>query len=325
MPGLGLRPAEPGRADGSAPPVELAVVGHVGFSTVHTACDEQTSPGGSGYAVAASAAALIGTRVGLVAQVGSDFDLSPLRDLGVNLDGVKELPGASAKLRIDQFENGTRSFSSNLGVASAVQPDSFPESYLHASHIHLGTAPPEQQLTWLKFLYEHGCTAQISADMFEHYVDRYLTESLEVCENATLLFMNEAEYGGLYHPSRGQEPKVPLILKRGAWGASILTDGLPRGAQAPTATVIDPTGGGEILAGVFLALRVFGLPDVAALRYAVRAAAACVEEWGVNGPRLAGALARIRGELQVARDLGSGSGGSSPAGAFGCTTSGHQP
>lgn len=304
MPGLSRGLAEPSHTDGSGHSVELVVVGHTGFSTVQTTSGERTSPGGSGYAVAASAAALIGCRVGLVAQVGSDFDLAPLRDLGVNMDGVEELPGASPVLHIDQFGDGTRSFSSDLGVAAAAHLDSFPDSYLGASYIHLGTAPPEQQIIWLRYLYDHGCKAQISADMFEHYVDKYPAESREVCDSASLLFMNEAEYDGLYGHSQSSVPKAPLILKRGSWGASILTDGLPRDAyvpdadaQAPEAHVIDPTGGGEILAGVFLALRVHGLKEIDALRHAVRAAAACVEDFGVTGPRLSRALASIRREV----------------------------
>lgn len=304
MPELSRSLAEPSHTDGPAHSIEMVVVGHAGFATVQTTSDERTSQGGSGYAVAASAAALIGGRVGLVAQVGSDFDLAPLGDLGVNMDGVEELPGASAALRIHQFDDGTRSFNSNLGVAATVHLDSFPHSYLGASYIHLGTAPPEQQLIWLRYLYDHGCKALISADMFEYYVDKYPVESREVCDSAGLLFMNEAEYDGLYGRGQSSAPKAPLILKRGSWGASILTDGLPRDAygpeadaQAPKAHAIDTTGGGEVLAGAFLALRLHGLKEIDALRYAVQAAAACVEDFGVTGPRLSRALANIREDV----------------------------
>jgi cytidine kinase len=211
---------------------------------------------------------------------------------------VAVLPGLSASLWIEQFDDGTRSFSSELGVAATVRLDSFPLAYLRAKYIHLGTAPPEQQLTWLRYLHDHGSTAQISADMFEHYVDKYRDTSREVCENADLLFMNEAEYKGLYDD--GPPPKAPLILKRGRSGARIFTDGPERDVQAePTDQVVDPTGGGEILAGVFLALRAAGLPGIPALEYAAQAAARCVEEYGVHGPRLATALAEIRAEVRI--------------------------
>jgi sugar/nucleoside kinase (ribokinase family) len=274
----------------------MVVVGHAGLATVRTGAGEQTSSGGSGFAVAASAAALIGSRVGLVAQVGEDFDLAPLRRLGVNLDGVLQLSGASARLHIEQFADGTRTFSADLGVATNVRLDSFPPSYLDARYVHLGTAPPEQQLIWQKFLHGCDCRAQISADMFEHYVTTKLEASREVCDNADLIFMNEAEHDGLYGHGCAAI-KAPLVLKRGPDGASILVDDLPHDVRAPSADVVDPTGGGEILAGVFLALRAEGLADIDALHYAARAAASCVEDFGVLGPHLTATLGDIRDEV----------------------------
>ena len=115
---------------GTAASVDVIVIGHVGESIVHSGSATRTSTGGSGYAAAASAAALIGRRVGLVAQVGMGFDLALLRRLAVDLTGVTELPGPSAKLRIREFGDGTRSFSAELGVAQTVQPETFPLPYL---------------------------------------------------------------------------------------------------------------------------------------------------------------------------------------------------
>jgi len=59
---------------------------------------------------------------------------------------------------------------------------------------------------------------------------------------------------------------------------------------------VDPTGGGEVLAGVFLALRAEGLPEREALRYAVRASASCVEDYGVTGEHLTAELKAIAAE-----------------------------
>jgi sugar/nucleoside kinase (ribokinase family) len=276
---------------------ELVVVGHVGTSIVHAGAVSWTSAGGSGYAVAASAGALIGDRVGLVAAVGKDFDLAPLRRRRVDLDGVAELPGPSAKLRIREFDDGTRSFSAELGVAAAVRTGTFPGRYLDADYIHLGTAPPDQQLTWLEYLHECDCRAHISADMFEDYVATYPTASREVCDSVDLIFMNQAEYDGLYGDAQLPVPKAPLIVKRGPFGARLIVDGHPQEVEAPVAQLVDPTGGGEVLAGVFLALRADGLPERRALRYAVRAASSCVADYGVTGSRLIAELEAIRNEI----------------------------
>ena len=275
---------------------ELVVIGHVGTSIVHAGVVSWTSAGGSGYAAAASAGALIGCRVGLVAAVGKDFDLAPLRNRRVDLDGITELPGPSAKLRVREFDDGSRSFSAELGVAAAVRTGTFPARYLDADYIHLGTAPPDQQLTWLEYLHERGCRAHVSADMFEHYVATYPTASREVCDSVDLIFMNQAEYDGLYGDAQLPVPKAPLIVKRGPSGARLIVDGHPQEVEAPVAQLTDPTGGGEVLAGVFLALRADGLPERRALSYAVRAAASCVADYGVTGSHLTAELEAIRRE-----------------------------
>jgi sugar/nucleoside kinase (ribokinase family) len=285
--------------------IRMVVIGHVGISVVRSQTARQESPGGSGYAVAASAAALIGSRVGLVAQVGLDFDLAPLRRLAVNLEGVTRLPGATARLCIDQLDDGGRTFTADLGVAADVRLDSFPASYLSASYIHLGTAPPTQQLEWLRFLRDRGSPARISADMFEHYVAADPGTCREVCDHADLVFLNEQEQDGLYGSA---EDKPLRILKAAAKGATLLADGRAHHVPAQRAHVVDPTGGGEILAGVFLALRADGRPANDALEYAVLAASSCVEDYGVTGPRLAAELEAIR------RKLGDGSAGQRFAG-----------
>ena len=281
--------------------VDLVVIGHVGVSMVQARAASWESAGGSGYAVAASAAALIGRRVGLVAQVGTDLDLDPLRRLHVDLAGVTELPGPSARLRSCEFGDGTRSFSADLGVAATIRHDGFPARYADARHIHLGTAPPDQQLAWLEYLHERGCAARISADMFEYYVATYPSAAREVCDNVDLIFMNQAEYDGLYGDAQLPVPKAPLIVKRGSTGARLLVDGHPEEVDAGQAPrVVDRTGGGEILAGVFLALRAEGQPERAALTYAVRAAARCVADYGVTGPHLTAELEAIRREITEA-------------------------
>jgi hypothetical protein len=64
----------------------LVVIGHVGSATDRTATGTAVVVGGSGYAVASAAAALLDGQVGLVAQVGTDLDLGVLDGTGLNLD-----------------------------------------------------------------------------------------------------------------------------------------------------------------------------------------------------------------------------------------------
>jgi sugar/nucleoside kinase (ribokinase family) len=275
--------------------VALVVIGHVGLATDQTPSGVQETIGGSGYAVAAAAAALLEGQVGLVAQAGTDIELATLQAKGMNLDGLAVLPGASPRFQIQQFHDGTRSFESQLGVAATPRLDLFPESYLRADHVHLGTAPPLQQLAWLRFLRDSGSAARISVDMFEHFVATEPSASRQACDLADLLFMNETEYQGLY--GADTYPKSPVVLKHGAAGAEFVRDGMEQWAHAVQVHEVDPIGAGEVLAGVFLALQARGLSEEYALHYAVSAATSSVTEFGVDGPQLTQTLARINSEV----------------------------
>ena len=287
-------PAEPANRDGLASGVDLVLIGHVGSATDRTPNGDITYIGGSGFATAFAAAALL-DGVGLVAQVGGDFDLASLRRLRLNMEGIAVLPGASATFLIDRSGDGSLSFSSDLGVAAEPSFGLFPASYFRARYVHLGSAPPRQQLAWLKFLREEGCRAQVSVDMFEPFVAAGPDACREICDRADFIFLNEAEYRGLYH---GQpHPPAPTILKHGPAGAELLADGVRHRIPAPPADEVDPIGAGEILAGAFLALCARGLARDRALIYAVVAATRSVTEFGVAGPGVTRELRRIREEL----------------------------
>jgi sugar/nucleoside kinase (ribokinase family) len=278
-------------------PADLVIIGHVGFATDRTVHGSISYVGGSGFVVAFAASALL-DGVGLVAEVGKDFDLDVLGRLPVNMEGIAVRPGASARLRIDQASDGTISFGSDLGVAAEPGFDSYPAAYLQARYVHLGTAPPRQQLAWLKYLRDQGCHAQVSADMFEPFVAAEPGPCHEICDRADLIFLNEAEHRDLCHG--GPYPSAPTILKHGPGGAEFLADGVRYRIPAPPADEVDPIGAGEILAGSFLALRARGLPEDRALTYAVSAATRSVTEFGVPGPAVTGELRRVRDELEHA-------------------------
>lgn len=272
----------------------LVIIGHVGFATSQTARGSITSVGGSGFAAAFAAVALL-DGAGLVAQVGDDFDLGVLRALGIGMEGISVLPGASARFRIEQPRDGSLSFTSDLGVAAEPRFDLFPEAYLQARFVHLGSAPPRQQLAWLEFLRAQGCQAQVSVDMFEPFVAAEPEACREACARADFIFLNEAEYRGLYDGRAC--PPVPVVRKHGPGGAEYLAAGSAYRIPAPPADEVDPIGAGEILAGAFLALRARGLAEEQALTCSVAAAARSVTEFGVDGAAVAGELRRIRAEL----------------------------
>ena len=294
-----MRNGEPTQWNGAASGVDLVLVGHVGSATDRTPNGTATYTGGSGFAAAFAASALLGPSVGLVAQVGQDLDLAGLRLLPIDMQGVTVRPGASAAFFIRQFRDGTLEFRSDLGVAAEASFEEFPASYFRARYVHLGTAPPRQQMAWLGFLRDHGYRAQISADMFEPFVGAEPGICHQICDRADLVFLNEAEYQDLYHGR--PHPSVPMILKHGPAGAEFLADGARHRVPAPPVDEVDPIGAGEILAGAYLALRAQGLTEDRALRYAVAAATQSVTEFGVAGPGVTRELNRVRAELAAER------------------------
>jgi sugar/nucleoside kinase (ribokinase family) len=292
--------SEPGGHGSSESQTAVVLIGHVGFATNLTANATKTSLGGAGYATAVAASALLMNGVGLVAQIGQDFDLAALSRFNFNMSGIAVLSGVSARFYIHQFTNGNRSFRSELGVATTPRLDLFPAAYFHAKYVHLGTAPPGQQLAWLKFLRDKGCTAQISLDMFEHFVSTEPNACREAADLADMVFLNQVEYNGLY--DENYYPKAPTVLKRGPNGADFIADGMSRHVSAPTVREVDAIGAGEVLAGTFLALCARGLQEIEALHYAVSAASSSVTESGVGGPELAKGLALIKRRLPSAAD-----------------------
>lgn len=273
-------------------PPSLVLVGHVGWATNETTSGTRVSLGGSGYAAAYAASLVLPGRVGLAAQVGPDLAGPELPRLRADRAGLAVLPGASAAFYITERGDGTRSFRSSLGVAACPRFDTFPARYFQAGHVHLGTMPPAQQIAWLHFLRDHGLRAPVSVDTFEHFVAVEPAASREACDLADLIFINEAEYAGLYRDN--ESPKAPTILKHGPRGADFISDGMTHFASAtPAAHVVDGTGAGEILAGTYLALRAAGLTEGRALDYAVRVATSSVTEFGVDGPQLTHELTSI--------------------------------
>jgi hypothetical protein len=125
----------------------------------------------------------------------------------------------------------------------------------------------------------------------------------ETCARADLIFLNKAEYRGLYDSQ--PQPPVPVIRKYGPGGAEFLAPDRQFRIPAPPADEVDPIGAGEILAGAFLALRARGSTEEQALTYSVAVAARSVTEFGVAGPAVAGELERVRAKLGSRRAAGA--------------------
>jgi sugar/nucleoside kinase (ribokinase family) len=281
--------------------IDLVIVGHLAWNEDRTPSGTRTSRGGAAYYCAVGATVGRAPATGVVASVGDDFGTEAVERLGVDTAGLTRVPGGTtARFVITQLAGETRTFAASWGVAKTVDVGSFPIAYRRARHVHLATAPPEQQLVWLEHVGGWTRRPTLSADVFEHFVRRSPEATRSVARAVDVVFMNEEEAALLR--AGGQDwPPGDVVLKRGAAGAAYYhgryPDAPPISAPAPPTRAVETTGAGDVLAGAFLALRMRGASPARALDAAVRVASASVTDFGVDHQQLRHTIAGMRDAL----------------------------
>jgi sugar/nucleoside kinase (ribokinase family) len=208
--------------------------------------------------------------------------------------GAMVVRGHAPRLRVRQYSATKREYSGSLGVAAHPALDAFPRSYDGATHVHLATMPPQEQMAWYSRCRALS-NAKISVDMFEKWAFEEDALCRQLCYSADLVFMNSQELRFLF--SGNPLPTCDLVIKDGPNGAWLRNRGAWRHVPAPLANLVDSTGAGEILAGCFLSLFSLGFPARQCLSYSVRAASAKVSEFGFNGSGLLGTIAQIHSDV----------------------------
>lgn len=263
--------------------IDLVVVGNLAFSREVTPKDEKVCLGGGAY-YAAVGASTVSKRVGLVSRVGLDFSLEPLERRKIDIEGVQIVPGGKTPIfTVYQNIDGTRNFAkSEMGLAIEVNVNIFPQSYLSAKYIYLATSLPDQHLLWIKNLESRGVEkSKIAANAFEFYVHNYPNLTKAALSAVGTIFLNKEELNTL--KQYGEVAfSAPLILTEGSLGAIYIDGEKIISVPAPVVDVVDTTGAGDTLAGVFLALRAQGFPVEQALERAVNTASQSISEFGVE-------------------------------------------
>ena len=266
--------------------IDLAIIGHVSRNREITPLGERVIFDGGAYCAAVGASS-VSKAVGLVTRVGPDFNLKALTERHIDIEGTKVIPeGKTPFFTTQQNRDGTRTFIySEMGLASDVDTSIFPESYDLTKYIYLATSPPQHHLEWINYLKSRslvsGKMPDIAVNAFEKFVSDYPDETKNALLNSGLIFLNEEEltmlrnYGGISFT-------VPLILTKGGQGAVYIDGSITITVPAPCVKVVDTTGAGDILAGVFLALCAKNVPVEQALEKAVSVASQSVTDFGVE-------------------------------------------
>lgn len=258
--------------------IDVAIVGDIAWNNNITPTGQKESPGGGVY-LASVGASHYSDKVGAVARIGNDFDISLLQRRGVDCQGIKIIPdGKTCRFVATQYADNTRDIAVDRGVAEIVETDIFPERYLSAQCIHLATQLPEHALIWLDFFVDHN---NISVDSFEPFVADFPELTREMFRRAHMIFANEAEWSVMQQ--YGEEFKdKPVIIKRGKDGAVYKHGDQTITVPAPQVNAVEVSGAGDILAGAFLAKRAQGVSIEEALVHAVNVASLSVTEFGVE-------------------------------------------
>jgi len=243
----------------------------------------RTGAGGQAANVAAWAASL-GADARCIAKLGDDaageLVARELRTHGVELVGPISSGSTGVVVSLVDAE-GDRSMASDRGVAPSFEPDELDASWLECDVLHLsGYALLREPITHTALLAsrlarERG--ARVSVDVaawteiraFGPVAFRALLDTVQ----PDVLFATEAEWemlGGAYLTA------PTGVIKRGARGATVVTEEARLDLSPVSAEAVDSTGAGDALAAGFL----LGGSLEEAARRGLEAAARCVSRVG---------------------------------------------
>lgn len=257
---------------------DLVIIGHISYDENNTMHGIRTVPSGGAYLVGLPAS-IFSKNIGIVSRIGEDYDLVNLKKLEIDLSGIKVIPGGKTTRFYHKYttEDGSvRDFKPELNVGADLVPEDVPNQFLNSKFIHIATMPPQQQIKFVDFL-KSKTKAKLSIDTLEQYIQQWPKEVLDVFQKSDLIFVDKREYRLI-----GQLKEKCMIVKKGAEGAEYICAGEVLKVPAPKVEVIDKTGAGDVLAGVFLALSARGKKPKYALQRAVNLASKSVTQFGID-------------------------------------------
>ncbi|MEP7166369.1 MAG: carbohydrate kinase family protein [Candidatus Woesebacteria bacterium] len=260
----------------------------IGFTNIDknsTPQGETISPGGGAY-FGAVVASLLLQPIGLVTRIGTDYDadflLSRVLPDGVHV--IQDKPTATSTQTYHSVDDLTdREVSLDWGVAPDICPEDIPPAWITDSDwIHISTMPPLQQFRFLRYLRDQQINIPISLDTDLCFLSDP-QDIQQVQRNfplADLGFVNRREYDKL----QTVIDKMPeAIVKLDKDGAYHMREGKKDcEVKAEPVSVLDATGAGDILAGIYLATRVQGGTERESLQAGVSMASLSVTQVGIT-------------------------------------------
>ncbi|MDP2860312.1 MAG: PfkB family carbohydrate kinase [bacterium] len=263
--------------------IKLVVVGHLAVNKTFTPAGENIYFGGAAFHVAWAAAQFLPSRsVGIISVCGRDFDLTPLEKTGVDTSGISINKNVNSDTFVINETKTDRTFEAKGKLCLEVSVKPSPANFKNARFLHLATAPPTQQLKWIEEINDSFDRDKVllSSDSFELFVRKFPRQTEKVFSLSDLIFANTEEWQML----NKTKINAPLVLKMGEKGAVYFNHGKTvfRVGAVKINKIIDSVGAGEIVAGVFLAMKILGFTEKEALSSACRIASWSLEDFGIE-------------------------------------------
>ena len=223
--------------------------------------------------------ASIFTTVGVAAKVGRDYDINKLKKYNLDLAGVKVVNGKTTMFKqvFTSKDGQLRDFSEFVNPNTVLKPEDIPNNYLNAKYIHICTNYPEAQYELVKYLKKNS-HAILSIDTLEdYYYDEKMFDIIKQSFDLVDIAFIDKEFKKLF------DCKAKIkIIKLGKGGCKYISSDKVFSVQAPYCDfVVDKTGAGDCVTGVFCALKSIGVDDEEALQTAVNIATESIKDYGM--------------------------------------------
>lgn len=241
--------------------IKLCVAGTVAYDSIETPFGKAENVLG-GSALHFTNAASFFTDVGIVATVGSDFDLdgiSFLKDRSVDFSGIEVDSGKTFRWegKYGYDLNQAITLKTELNVIETFRPK-VPEDYKAADFLFLANIDPELQLYVIEQVKK---PVALVLDTMNFWIENKLDALMEVIRRVDMLVINEAELREItkeHNLLKGARKLIEMgptcvVAKRGEYGVFMMNrDEVFLAPAFPLEDVFDPTGAGDTFAGGFM-------------------------------------------------------------------------
>jgi sugar/nucleoside kinase (ribokinase family) len=261
-------------------PPKVIIIGNIAFdvNTFQNSNNKVIVNNGGACLYSAIPASLF-TRVGIVSRVGYDFPIDILDNYNIDLKGLKIIKDSKTTRFHHTYlslDGKNRTFFEEVYKDTIVNSNDIPNEWFNAKYIHIATNFPPIQLEIIKKV-KANSNSIISVDTHEAYIDEYSEIIKEIFDMADIAFIDK-DYNFLLNCN------APIkIIKCGKKGCTYIDKDKSFNIPAQAIeNVVDKTGAGDCLTGVYLALLSKKCIEKYALKKGVEIATISIMDYGVE-------------------------------------------